>query len=126
MQKVIFTALNEGDGNGVDARGVVDRVADALTVERYPGLSLQVEDRDATERWLRQGRPAWRLSLAVSVWIGGADDIGDVEQIVSDVSPHYAGFLVTEDVPRWEAVRATSASEPQPGVTVTSLLCRPR
>jgi len=122
MEKVIFAALEDGDGASGDCDGLVDRAAERLGADRYPDVSVQVLDREASDQWqLRRQSHAVAL---VSVWTECADDVGEVEKLVSEVSPRYAGFVVTESVPRWRPPRGEGAAEPQPGVTVSSLLCR--
>ena len=48
----------------------------------------------------------------------------DVEQVVSAISSDYAGFVVTEAMPKGRSTGFVSSIDPQPGLKVTSLLCR--
>jgi hypothetical protein len=125
VEKVIFAALERDESGSCDAAGLIEAAAERLGAERYPDVSVQVEDREANDRW-RGDRPPpqCRAVATLAVWTECADDVGDVEKLISEVSPRYAGFVVTEAVPRWRAPRSASSAEPQPGVTVTSLLTR--
>ena len=125
MEKVIFAALAKAESESVDARVLVDGAAERLGADHYPGVSVQVEDRAANDRW-RGDRPApaWRLGATLAAWTECADDVSELEKLVSSVSSRCMGFVVAEAVPRWDAPRAVNQTEPQPGVTVTSLLTR--
>jgi hypothetical protein len=125
VEKVIFVALEQGDAAQVDSGALVARTAELLDPDRYPDVAVQVEDGDATDRWQWRRPPSeWRAVATLAVWTECADDVHDVERIVRELSSRYAGFVVTEAVPRRETSRVARAGEPLPGVTVTSLLCR--
>ena len=128
MEKVLVVAFRPGDAPTLDPTEILrldERLLRDLDATRYPGVSLQVSDDEATAQWRRGGRPGARQVAAVlALWTESGDDVGAVTRIVGDVWPDHAVSVVTETVPRWRTDRATSAVEPQPGVIVTSLLHR--
>lgn len=128
MEKVVFVAFADDDAPGLEPGSVIshtERLSTSLDAARYPELSLQVEDREATMRWQRRTEPMeGRLAAVLSTWTECADETGDVEAAVAQLSDDYAAYVVTEAVPRWNTDRSTSATEPVPGVIVTSLLGR--
>ncbi len=128
MEKVVYVVYLDIDSAPFEPDRIRRTAADlvrSLDADRYPDVALQVEDHDATSRW--QGpTPASgrRVAAILSAWTECADDVEDLERAVVALSPHVAGFVVTESVPRWRTERTTSVTDTQPGVIVTSLLCR--
>ena len=116
-----------GDAPALDPAEVVDlnqRLLRALDATAHPGLSLQVEDHETTTRWQRGRTPARRVAASLAVWTESGDVVDDITAVVDHVWTDRTVCVVTETVPRWRTDRATSATEPQPGVIVTSLLYR--
>ena len=116
-----------GDAPARDPSDVValnQRLLRDLDGATYPGLSLQVEDHETTMRWRRGRVPARRVAASLAVWTEDGDVVDEITAIVADVWTDFAVCAVTETVPRWRTDRATSATRPQPGVIVTSLLYR--
>jgi hypothetical protein len=102
-----------------------ERLLAGLDERLFPGLSLQVEDHENTQRWQRQTRPlARRVAVSLAGWAEDGDDVSPITAIIGEVWSNHSACVVTETVPRWRTDRATSATEAQPGVTVTSLLHR--
>ncbi len=116
-----------GDAPATDPQVIVDlsqRLLRDLDATTYPGLSLQVEDYETTTRWQRGRVPARRVAASLAVWTEDGDVVDDITRSFADVWSDLNSCVVTETVPRWRTDRATSATEPQPGVIVTSLLYR--
>ena len=87
VEKVIFVALEKGDAASSDSGGLVDRAVELLDADRYPDVSVQVEDRDATDRWQwRRPPPEWRAVAMLAAWTECADDVSDVEQVMTGLS----------------------------------------
>lgn len=128
MEKVVFIAFAIDDAPSLDpgaTRRFNEELLRSLDPIIYPEVSLQVEDGDATMRWMKRVRPlARRVGAVLSTWTECADNAGDVEAAIARLSDDYAGYVVTESVPRWQTDRSASAVEARPGVLVTSLLCR--
>ena len=128
MEKVVLVAFASDGAPPLADDEVVrlnERLLDVLDPVRYPDLGLQVEDHEATLRWQRRERSlARRLRLSLSAWTECGDDVSELVAALGPLAEDHAAFVVTEAVPRWEADRTVSATEPRPGVTVTSLLCR--
>ena len=116
-----------GDAPATDPSDVValnQRLLRDLDGATYPGLSLQVEDHETNTRWQRGRVPARRVAASLAVWTEDGDVVDEITAIVADAWTDFAVCAVTETVPRWRTDRATSATDPQPGVIVTSLLYR--
>lgn len=124
----MVVAYADGDAPPIDEAQVAAvnrRLLDGLDAVTYPGVSLQVEDRDATDRWQRRTRPlARRVAASLAVWTEDGDEVGAVTALAREWWPDHTVGVVTETVPRWRTDRATNAREPQPGAIVTSLLYR--
>lgn len=117
-----YTAGDAATTADIDERN--EHLLASLDAAAFPGLSLQLEDRDAADRWQRGRVPARRVAASLAVWAEDGDDVGVITALVSQWWPDHAVCVVTETVPRWRTDRATSFTEPQPGVVVTSLLYR--
>ena len=126
MEKVLFIVFERGDQQPASLMTTDEIIGRStqLGVERYPDVSLQVEEREITDQWQRRGPGAYRMRAVLSVWTECADDVSDVEQVVSAISSDYAGFVVTEAMPKGRSAGFVSSVDPQPGIKVTSLLCR--
>jgi hypothetical protein len=127
VEKVLLVGYVAGDTPATDPSDVValnHRLLRDLDGATYPGLALQVEDRETTTRWQRGRVPARRVAASLAVWTEDGDVVDEITAIVADVWTDFAVCAVTETVPRWRTDRATSATDPQPGVIVTSLLYR--
>ncbi len=146
MEKIVFVAFDTDAARADDAAPTLGPVATIPTIPttpttptmqrnenllatldpaRFPEVALQVEDRDATMRWQRRDRPlAGRVVATLAAWTECGDDASDVEAATARLSSEYAGFVVTEAVPRWRTDRSVSGTEPRPGVVMTSLLRR--
>ena len=124
----MVVAYASGDTAAIDAATITELNQGFLTEldERaFPGLSLQVEDHEHTERWQRRTRPlARRVAASIAVWAEDGDDVSPITAIVGDVWSDHSACVVTETVPRWRTDHGISATEPQPGVVVTSMLHR--
>jgi len=124
VEKVIVVALAQGDVGPVDVGRLLDR-AGALDPDRYPSVSMQVEDADATDRWeWRRPPTAWRPLVTVAAWTDCADDVVDLAAVVADVTVRWAGYVVTEAVPRRGDRIEVPVGSARPGLTVTSMLKR--
>jgi len=120
-----YAADHEGPTAAGDVFARNEHLLASLDELAFPGVALQVEDHDATERWQRWSRPlARRVAGSLAVWAEDGDDVSAITATVSQWWPDHTVFVVTETVPRWHTDRATSAREPRPGVIVTSLLYR--
>ena len=126
MEKVLFIVFARGDQQPASLMTTDEIIGRStqLSVERYPDVSLQVEEREITDQWQRRDPGAYRMHSVLSVWTECADDVRDVEQVVSAISSDYAGFVVTEAMPKGRAAGFVSSVDAQPGIKVTSLLCR--
>ena len=128
MEKVVLVAFAAEDSAPLgadDGQRLNERLLRDLHPDRYPDIGLQIEDHEATLRWQRRDRPlARRVALSLSVWMECGDDVGEVAAALGPAHDDHAAFVVTEAVPRWQAPRTVSATEPRPGFIVTSLLCR--
>ncbi len=128
MEKVVFAVYLDADAPPFASDRILRanaELARSLDADRYPGVALQVEDYDATNRWQRRAEPLdRRVGAVVSAWTECADDMDDLKSGVAALSPDHAGFVVTESVPRCGTDRSASETEPRAGVIVTSLLCR--
>jgi hypothetical protein len=128
VEKVMVVGYAAADTPAIavaDITALNERLLAGLDERTFPGLSLQVEDHGNTERWQRRTRPpARRVAASLAVWAEDGDDVGTVTAIFGEVWPDHSAGVVTETVTRWRTERATSATEPQPGVTVTSMLHR--
>ena len=116
-----------GDAPALDPQAIVSlnqRLLRELDPARYPGIALQVEELEATTRWQRGRVADRRFAASLAVWTEDGDVVDDITAIVDDVWADRSVCIATETVPRWRTDRATSATEPQPGVLVTSLLYR--
>ena len=124
MEKVLFIVFERGDQQPASLMTTDEIIGRStqLGVERYPDVSLQVEEREITDQWQRRGPGAYRMQAVLSVWTECADDVSDVEQVVSAISSDYAGFVVTEAMPKGRSAGFVSSVDPQPGIKVTSLL----
>jgi len=127
VEKVLVVAHLAGDAPAMDAHAIValnQRLLRELDAVRYPGIALQVEDLEATTRWQRGRVAERRFAASLAVWAEDGDVVDEITAVVDDVWADRSVCIATETVPRWRTDRATSATEPQPGVLVTSLLYR--
>jgi hypothetical protein len=130
VEKVIFAAFAPGGAPPASSTAAVEcnnALVRVLHAERFPGLALQIEDHDITRSWQR-GRPtpSQRVVACLSVWTSCSDEVGEAEAVFAEFFEDFAGYLVTEAVPRAASDHGTSLSASRPGVILTSLLYRAR
>jgi hypothetical protein len=120
MEKVVAVCVAVGDPADDPRLGddLVER-AGALDPDRFPSVSVQVIDRDASEAWWGGSPPSTRLLAVLSAWTDCGDDSSDLVALVSDTcgaaNTATSAVAVTETVPRWEAA---------PTAVLTALLHR--
>ncbi|CAO5255608.1 EthD domain-containing protein [Frankia sp. AgKG'84/4] len=128
MEKVVFVAYQPGGAPALGPAETVSlnrRLLRDLDAHKYPGIVLQLENHEATERWQGPRRPrARRLAAVLAVWTESGEDVGEVTRLVGEIWPDHAACVVTEAVVRWWTGRRTSPTDPRSGCTVTAVLYR--
>ena len=123
LMKLVYVGLEEEAGPVGDGSALLS-LGERLEAQVASGLVVQLPDRDVNELWWADRRPRYPLSALVEVWSRQPAAMSALHEELNTLPLRWHSYVVSEDVPRWEAPAAAAPRLQRPGVVLTALLFR--